>query len=84
MKLKASKSHGFGCLVGALILTGCGGGGGSFGGSTGSFGGISYDIVGTAQTPVNRYSTTVAFSGISGATFANYIYRDYEIGRAHV
>lgn len=69
----------YGLVVVGTVVTavGCGGAGGPLGGSTGNFGSVSYDIVGTAQAPVNRYSTTVAFSGISGATFSNYIYRDF-------
>lgn len=43
----------------------------------GTLGSVSFDIVGTAQTPVNRTSTTVSFSGVAGATLSSIRYNDY-------
>lgn len=62
----------------SVVIIGCGGqGGGTGGGSFGSIGSVSFDIVGTAQTPVNRTSTTVSFSGVAGATLSGVRYNDY-------
>lgn len=63
--------------LGASLLSGCGGGSTNFGGSVGSIGSVSFNVVGTAQAPVNRAGGTIAISGVAGATLTDILYSDY-------